>query len=575
MVNIPEKLKQSGIAHSKRPAGLFSFLLVSVLILPLVFLTGCSKDDDTSFQERLSLIDACISSGQLKDALSLTDKAADAAIGKEQSLSVMKRYRKLGQEESLRAYLEKLLKKQPDVMEYNAVYGDLLLKDGNTADAAKYADMFWNTKWSTISTEIMLKQAAEKTLIDGDYSDIFIAAAESTGNDAWLIDAAVSEAGAGNLKKAASITPFRFTSENDALFWALINYDAGNYLECIDICRKYPGNTEMVGLCSDSWLKLGENTSADDFWLSLVNKNDGSVPSYIYANAALYAINTDNLEDAYRILVTMVNRYPEYEEGLALYADYALKTMGSLVTGAVSPLSTLQKNRMESIPVIPVSDAMYRMEQAFSRNRLPDLYVEYLKVKWLSGSYSQLECRQDILLALEKYREGNVDDQYMVDFAVCWLLRNYYEPEAVGIFVNYMAEKYGLSMNDAVQNAWQLEDRDCMLAAWIQLHEGNVQNALALYETYIYDRNMLSDIKSAVNLAAIYNACGRTWDALQLYGSLAGITKDMELASEIYCRMGYIQSDRNDKKNALLSLSYSVKLNPNNNRARLLLKTLQ
>jgi len=107
------------------------------------------------------------------------------------------------------------------------------------------------------------------------------------------------------------------------------------------------------------------------------------------------------------------------------------------------------------------------------------------------------------------------------------------------------------------------------------LDEGFVDEAQKLYETYIFDRACLHDTVAAMNLGAIYNATGSYSKALDLYGSLAGSTDDSELASEIHYRMGYIQASRKDKKNALLSLSYSVKLNPDNNKARLLLKTLQ
>ena len=114
-----------------------------------------------------------------------------------------------------------------------------------------------------------------------------------------------------------------------------------------------------------------------------------------------------------------------------------------------------------------------------------------------------------------------------------------------------------------------------MLAAWFRLNDGFVDEAKKLYETYIFDRGCINDTVAAMNLGAIYTATGAFSKALELYGSLAGTTTEPDLASEVHYRMGYIQADRNDKKNALLSLSYSVKLNPDNNKARLLLKTLQ
>ena len=624
---------QSGQALKKKLAGLFSFsaivspknthtlfhsagtlsLFITITAFCVLTLAGCGKkSSDASFMEQLDLIDACILNGQYADAVTLTDKAADNAIGLERQLSIVKRYTKLGETQKMRVFIEKAIKKQPEVPELNAIYANILLAEGDVLNAVKYTDLLSNTKWSPLYTEVILRRAvADNIFMDGNYTDFFVRAAGATQNEQWLVDAAVVEARRGNFRNAASITPVMPETEQSAYFWALINYEAGNYLECVDLCALCGSIPDAALLASDAWLMAGENKAADDYWLSIINSVSGSasagspssgasgttsggsgkgsatisgasantrknsIPKEIYCNAALYAVRSDDLVSAYRILVDMVSKYPDFDNGLVVYADYALKTSGSMITEPYSVLSTLQQQKQREIPAIPVSDALYRMETSLSKEFRSPLYVEYLRTKWLSGGSSPIACRQDILLALERYRADGKYEQYLADFAICWMLRNYYDAEAEGFFYDYMAEKYALGAASFAENAALFDDRECMLAAWFRLKNGFVDDAKTLYESYVYDRGCMKDTVAAVNLAAIYNAFGLWQKAIELYGTLAGTTDDSELASEIHYRMGYIQASHNDKKNALLSLSYSVKLNPDNNKARLLLKTLQ
>ena len=442
--------------------------------------------------------------------------------------------------------------------------------------------------------------------MDGDYTDYFVKAAEATHNERWLVDAAVVEARRGNYKKAASLTPplelfYPSTTENErfAYFWALVNYDAGYYLECVDLCKLCGSIPDAALLASDAWLMSGEEEAANNYWLAIVNGASGnsassgsanarkSIPKEIYCNAAMYAIDHNDLTNAYSILVDMVSKYPDFDEGLVVYANYALKTSGSMITEPYSVLSTLQQQKMREIPSIPVSDALARIEKSLaldieqtpgtpvSEKFRPALYVEYLRTKWLSGNSTPIQSRKDILLALERFRLENECEPYLADFAVCWMLRNYYENEAESFFYDYMAEKYGLGAADFADNASMLKDRECMIAAWFRLKNGFIEDAQKLYETYVYERGCIGDTVATMNLAAIYNTYVSWQKALELYGTLAGTTKNLELASEVHYRMGTIQLAHKDEKNALLSLSYSIKLNPDNNRARHLLKTLQ
>lgn len=591
------KNKQSGQALKKRLAGLFLFSVYAFLLSAVLCTFSCKNTkNDISFSDQLNLIDACILSGQFEDAVKLTDTAAENAVGLEKQLSIVKRYTKLGEMEKNKAFVEKALKKQPEVPELNAVYANMLLAEGNVLGAVKYTDRLSNTIWSPLYTEVILRRAvADNIFAEGDFTDFFERAARATHDEQWLVDAAVVEARRGNFSRSASLMPPLSSfmpgttkTEKSAYFWALVNYDAGNYLECVDLCALDGSNPDAVLLASDAWLMAGENKVADDYWLSILDASASSrkkmtVPKEIYCNAALYAIRHNDLKNAYRILIEMVSKYPDFDDGLVVYADYALKTSGSMITENDLGISTLQQEKLREIPSIPVSDALTRMEntlalngkeKAFSKDFRPPLYVEYLRTKWLSGNSSPIDCRKDILYALEQFRHDDKCDQYLLDFAVCWLLRNYYDDEAHELFNNYMAEKYGVGASDFAENASLFDARECMLAGWFRLDDGFVEDAAKLYEAYIYEYRCINDIVAAMNLAAIYNADEEYQKALRLYGSLAG-TNNAELASEVNYRMGNIYYSAGDKNNALLCLKASVKLNGDNNRARYLLKVLE
>ena len=100
--------KQSGQALKKRLAGLFLFSAYAFLLSAVLCTFGCKNSkNDVSFSEQLSLIDACVMSGQFEDAVKLLDKAAEDAVGLENQLSIVKRYSKLGETEKNKAFVEK------------------------------------------------------------------------------------------------------------------------------------------------------------------------------------------------------------------------------------------------------------------------------------------------------------------------------------------------------------------------------------------------------------------------------------------------------------------------------------
>ena len=117
-----------------------------------------------------------------------------------------------------------------------------------------------------------------------------------------------------------------------------------------------------------------------------------------------------------------------------------------------------------------------------------------------------------------------------------------------------------------------LTKADCVKYA---LYYSEWDNALRLYANLVFQRQNIASPEATMNLAALYTALNKKSDAINLYGSLGSRHVSNELRSDIQYNIGKIQYDKNEKRNALLSLSYSIELNPNNHKARLLIKQLQ
>ena len=146
------------------------------------------------------------------------------------------------------------------------------------------------------------------------------------------------------------------------------------------------------------------------------------------------------------------------------------------------------------------------------------------------------------------------------------------ENVAEDLFAQYISQKYGnesLGQYAAKFDSWEAET-----AAWYCVKNQKYEDALRIYENLCFERNNVPSHFIQLNLGAVYNAMGKEKNALKVYGDLAGKNLGNKLASEVHFRIGNIQYNLKDKKNALLSLNYSIKLNPDNHKARLLLKKL-
>ena len=567
-------------SNTKPFAGLFLFLQAFSLFC-VISLAGCSRNSgDASFQEKLELIDACLENEQNRDALKLLKKAEKSASSVTNRLSVVKRYIQTGCTDRAEAYLKSSLKKLKDSRELIAVYCNILLRSGKLEEASSYITKLDGTKWSSIYTEYLLRRIQESSMYqEQSCIELYKAAAAVNNEDVWNRNAAVLLMKEGRTAEAAALSK-QDTTDKNLYFWALVNYDAGDFASCIEFCdidtdSALPADkAASVFLCSDAWLQSGDADDANRYWKNAIaSVPENEIPAGIYKNAARYALLHEDYTTAGSLLLTLVNVYPDYIPGLVDYARFSKKLSLKKADDEKSRqfraegITTLAMDLRDKLAMIPMSDVLYRMNASLEREFNPVLLMEYTKLKWEEDNSPVIKRRQDLWALMEKYRNDSSYEPYICDFTICWLIRNYYEDEAKVLYDTYKAEL--ASIPDE-----QLLPRFYMLEAWFELGNKNYEKAFQLYNSCYKAMGKKTDSGCVMNLASLYNAKGNSGRALELYSSLDSLVTDTILASEIQCRIGYIQYARQEKNNALQSLSYSVKLNPDNNRAWMLLKQL-
>lgn len=566
-----------------------TFFLCFLIFISLCF-TGCKKNSSNAeFAVKLALIDGCIAQNEIDDAFDYLKSAQKHAYSVSQRLSIVKRYRKLGAAEQAEKFLVASIKKLPDSVELVAVYVQTLLDKGDLETASQYASQLKDTWFDSLYAELCMRQVTSPSLYyESTFSDMYQSAWKTTGDMRWLRNSALLLASQGNLKDAARLHPGVYDADEEPFFWVLLDYDAENFNRAIEGARfiidNVPESREAASLiCSDAWLQTGEMERANEYWLSFINEEKSAgekAPALIYKNAAHYAVVNGNPQNACNLLTSGTAMYPEYVPMLVEYVNYAIagdaeqKAYEAENTAFMTAnLKTLAMEAHDAIPRLSLEDAILKLEDSLSQNYSPELLVEYTRVRWKMQNLSEERCLSELWTLLEQTRLDDHYEPYMIRWAVTWLSAHHNGAAAGALFEEYLISMYGYGSPDAY--VAEMEDWECELAAWFALKDKNYDLARLLYENRLKERETRPDTGVLMNCAAIYTYDHNYVKALEVYSALAPEIEDPLILSEVQYRIGAIQYELHEKRNALLSLTYSIKLNPDNHRARLLLKQIE
>ena len=601
--------------------------LFSLSLLFLLCLSSCSmKAEQKSLTSQFEVVDALISQNQLPSALKELKKIEKNAFDSWSYIGIYKRYARLGQTNSAEKILKKALKKNSDNEELLAVYSNFLLRHNRLEDASKYTEKLRGTKYASLNSEVFLRNALASNLASGTsfYNDenfyqIYLDAYKGSRNPIWLRNCAVCNLVRGFYDAAVSIVPEAYADVDDAFFWALVQYDSGRFYECLDSAEKAKSllknysdksrfktsDIQLAALESDSYMAVSDieksELSRRDIVMNLdsltVRKDDEDTLPVLVLNSAIWARNQGLDERCADLLFYMVNRWENYTPSIILYSDFAYtsnlqrKEDDEILALRRAGISSLEMTEYDNRRKIPLSDAVYRIEKAYSVTKDPYLSIAKLDLHYkMNPEIASSEKTRDLWVILEdSYDENEKFKTLLVQYGLNFLLRTKQYEDAYHLFTRYIEdvnvvllgtkEQDLFSWDSFVENLRLYDISIVEFAAWFAAYYHMRDEAIRLYEYCVYESGGILEegfispnvsIASCMNLAEIYVSEHQKDKALDLYGRAAGREARNSVRSEIFYRIARIYASQGDNKNALRSAEYASNLYPENARASLL-----
>ena len=600
---------------------LLTFLLFSLILF--CFPACRMRAEQNSLTSQFDIIDALVMQNQMQSALKELRKAEKRAYDSWTYIGIYKRYITLGESEKAEKVLKKALKKNGSNLELQAVYSAFLLREGRLGEAGKWAAKLRGSKYASLYSEYILRDSAEKVAAaenafafytDESYYQIFLDAYKTSKNPVWLRNCAVFNLIHGQYDLAASLYPPAFLDADDAFFWATVSYDAGqfyNTIDAIESSRKlmtgYQGTVsfktslvQQAALESDAYMAVSEMEAAENARRGIVlnldelkvRKSDEVLLSNIVLNSAKWAENQGLDEQNADLLFYAVNRWPDNVPALILYADFAYRSNQEreedteIAALRKAGIATLEMERYDNRRKIPMSDALYRIDEALRRTNAPYLHIAKLDLKYKTDtSISEKDKNRDLWNMLEdSFDEDGEYKGLLVQYALNFLLNTKQYEDAWKLFYSYVTS---VSNYDSKRDFWEQfieKARSYDLAfvefgAWFAANSKLADEALRLHEYCVYESTGLREegfisqrVSTAVclNLGSIYVSLGKKAKTLDLYGRAAGRESSNAKRSEIFYRIACIYAGDGDIKNALRSAEYASSLYPDNARASIL-----
>ena len=537
-------------------------------------------------------------------------------------IGIYKRFILIGEQNLAEKIIKKALKKNKQNQELLAVYTNFLLKQNRLEDAGKYAEKLRNGNYASLYSELVLRESQKQVTDQGayafyqneDFYQIYLDAYKGSKNPIWLRNCAVYNLTQGLYNQASLLNPPAYADVDDAYFWGLCLYDAGKYnfaIEALEKAHKYYSDydnkkqfkcneIQIVALESDAYMAVSDFEQADSVRSCVVNnidtvfadiKDDTLLP-LIMVNSAIYAKNQMSEDYFADLLFYIVNRWPDYVPALILYSDFAYtsnlekKEDDEVAALRRAGIKSLEMEKYDSRRKIPLSDALYRIDQSLKRKSDPYLSITKLDLKYKTDpKLSEKDKYRDLWVLLEdNYIEGEIYHTLLVQYALNFLLTTKEYDDAWNLFYKFTTSHgtYDVKRDFWEQFIEQMKYYDLPIvemAAWFASDLKKTNEAIRIYEYCVYESaGLLEDglisplvsSASCMNLANIYFSIGKKDRALDLYGKIAGREVNNAKRSEIFYRIACIYSALGDIKNALRSSEYASSLYPENERASVL-----
>ena len=430
------------------------------------------------------MVDILIADNQFTDAVKELKKIEKQVYDSWSYIGVYKRYIQIGEEAKAEKIIKKALKKNSHNAELLAVYSTYLLRHNKTEEAKKLSEELRGTKYGSIYSEAVLKlvksgDGNQEFFKDPKYYSIYLDAYRGSLNPIWIRNCAVFHLKDGLFENAASLLPASYADADDSYFWALVLYDSGKYYEAIDALKAsrsfledYPDtanrrmnhvtSVKQVALESDAYMAVSEMEESEARRQEIICKldtlgklspTDEELLSVIVVNSAVFARNQYEDDSCADLLFYAVNRWPDNIPALLLYSDFAYNS--NLERPETLEMRNLRENGIASVSMeeydnrrkIPLSDAIYRLDQALERTKDPTLSIARLDLKYkMDSSFTVKNKTADLWMQMENnYTEEEKYQALLVQYMLSFLLNTNQKEEALTLFKKYISTSYKLN----------------------------------------------------------------------------------------------------------------------------------
>lgn len=603
-----------------------SFFLLVISLLTIFALSSCKmRAEQKSLTGFFSSVDEMIEAGLFSQAMFELKKAEKRSVDEWSLLAIYKRYIRLGEKERAEKLIKDGLKKNSKSPELLAVYSEFLISNNRLDEAYKYAVHLKNTDYGSLFSEVELRMLKEQKspeelnqiFRDKKYYNVYYDAYKGSGDPVWLRNCALFNLRDGLIDKAAALYPSQLNDPDDAFFWGLVLYDAGRFYDAVNALESsrrllsihgslngkllHASEIQQVALESDAYIAISDMEKAEETRQLVIDKlnsldnlsaADMDILASVTLNSAIYAGNTGNDNECADLLLYIVDKWPDLPQGLILFADFAFKSNQEreedfeIKELRKAGLATMEMEEYDSRRKLPISDALYRINNSLSAKKNPYLEIAKLDLKYkLDKSFSVKEKTADLWRMLEEnYTEEVKYENLLVQYALSFLLKTKQYEDANMLFHKHMNSTYKFNQKedfwDQVENMSSVFDVKMLeFAALIAMNNKKYSLAFDLYEKAVYQSGgSLADgvvspyvsTGTCMNLGDIYFSVGQKENAIDLYGKAAGRESSAYLRSEIFYRIACIYNNYGDIKNTIRSLDYALAIYPDNARASLL-----
>lgn len=576
------------------------------------------------------------------------------------ALGVYRRYELLGENKKAVDLLKKSVEHNKGNVELSAVYTNYLLDRanyyGNTIDetvkndewaaqylkdALKVGKCLKGTQYGALYSEALLKDSLRRLLgednseyISRDYLPIYMDAHKATGNNQYLRNAALIYLACGEYGEAFSLRPEEAQDEKDAYFWALVSFDNKSYGDAVAYLKalqefvmdkgltakdaaKSLDYVRAISLEADAYTALKEEDEAqklrrnfissleykDGEWILPYSEDDGeSIFSAIFVNAARFSFDNNDWDGCADYITFAVNRWPDFVSALSLYANFAYESNKAREENLIqrqiraAKLTTLEMEEFDNRPRVPISDALYRIDESLKRTNNPILHALSLDLKFKIDKTLTVEDKErEIWRVLEDNMiMPGVYPEAIFDYAVNFMLKNKKRADAWYLYRASMSKIFSIPLPEVSEKNRKAIVNDEILKTTAQFlnaiydKEHEINQTFLEYAAYfaatfglksetkkLYEAVCESGLKTTnftlINMALIYQALNEDEKALDTLEKTVGRCTNMVQKSLVMYRIAKLYYESGDIKNAKRSVEYAITLNNRNADARLLL----